>query len=96
MTPLKYLLKRVLKQFVPEENLTNEIGVLRPSVIGFAVRCNRSCARLCALREALSRGLFNQRQREDADRSACNGTGDAGISLWSLLMLELWFSRFID
>jgi asparagine synthase (glutamine-hydrolysing) len=45
---------------------------------------------------ALSRGLFKHEVvRELVDQHA-EGKRDYSHQLWTLLMLELWFQRFID
>jgi asparagine synthase (glutamine-hydrolysing) len=93
----KYLLKRVLKQFVPEENLTR-------AKMGFGIPIGRwlrgsmqPFLRQTVLSDkALSRGLFDRdRVRQLVDRHV-EGKEDHDLRLWSLLMLELWFERFID
>jgi asparagine synthase (glutamine-hydrolysing) len=93
----KYLLKKVLKQFVPEENLTRaKMGFGIP--IGQWFRGSmQSFLRDTLLSEtALSRGLFNRdRVRQMIDHHVA-GKVDHDQRLWSLLMLELWFERFID
>ena len=93
----KYLLKRVLKQLVPEENLTR-------SKMGFGVPINHwfRGAMQPFLRETLlsdktsARGLFKpEAVRNLVDRHV-EAKADHSQRLWSLLMLELWFQRFID
>ena len=93
----KYLLKRVLKQIVPEENLTR-------SKMGFGVPIGQwfRGVMLPFLREtllsekALGRGLFQpDKVRELIDQHLAF-KDDHSHRLWTLLMLELWFQRFID
>lgn len=93
----KYLLKRILKKFVPEENLTRRkmgFGVpighwFRDSMQGFLRETVLSD-------KALGRGLFKpERVRAIIDQHV-EGRMDHSHRLWSLLMLELWFERFID
>src|SRR3989440_7748254 len=93
----KYLLKRVLKQIVPEENLTR-------SKMGFGVPIGQwfRGVMLPFLREtllsekALARGLFQpDKVRELIDQHLAF-KDDHSHRLWTLLMLELWFQRFID
>ena len=93
----KYLLKRILKKFVPEENL-------RRAKMGFGVPIGHWFRGTMQpfLRETLlsekagARGLFNRdRVRELIEQHTANKMNHEH-RLWSLLMLELWFQRFID
>ncbi len=93
----KYLLKRVLKQLLPSENLKRRkmgFGVpighwLRHEMQGFLRETLLS-------EKALRRGFFKleiiTRLVEDHTR----GVRDHAHRLWMLLMLELWFQRFVD
>src|SRR5437764_592018 len=93
----KYLLKRVLKRLVPEENLTR-------SKMGFGVPINHWLrgAMQPFLREtllsdkALGRGLFKPESVRRIIDEHVEGRSAHEHRLWSLLMLELWFQRFID
>ena len=93
----KYLLKRALRGLLPRENLTRGkmgFGVpvghwLRGPMQGF-------------LREQLlsdkaaSRGLLRAEAVRRLVELHARGERDLGNQLWTLLMLELWFQRFID
>ncbi|HVF55397.1 MAG TPA: asparagine synthase (glutamine-hydrolyzing) [Pyrinomonadaceae bacterium] len=93
----KYLLKRVLKKILPTENLTRSkmgFGVpighwLRGEMQGF-------------LRETLlsekagRRGIFKPEAVGRMVEGHTSGGRDHTHQLWTLLMLELWFQRFID
>src|SRR2546427_294087 len=93
----KYLLKRVLKKLVPEKNLTR-------SKMGFGVPINHwfRGAMQPFLREtllsdkALGRGLFKPESLRRLIDDHVEGRSAHEHRLWSLLMLELWFQRFID
>src|SRR5437660_12381334 len=93
----KYLLKRVLKKLVPEENLTR-------SKMGFGVPINHwfRSAMQPFLRETLlsdkafARGLFKPESVRRIIDEHVEGRDAHEHRLWSLLMLELWFQRFID
>jgi len=93
----KYLLKRVLKKLVPEENLTR-------SKMGFGVPINHwfRGAMQPFLREtllsdkALGRGLFRPESLRRIIDEHVERRSAHEHRLWSLLMLELWFQRFID
>jgi len=93
----KYLLKKVLKRFVPEENLTRaKMGFGIP--IGHWFRSNmQTFLRETLLSEkALARGLFNRDKVRQMIDQHVERKVDHDQRLWSLLMLELWFERFID
>ena len=93
----KVLLKRILKKIVPEENLTRrKMGFGVP--IGYWFRGPmQSFLRETLLSEkAARRGLFNtERVRAIVDEHV-EQKSDHSHRLWTLLMLELWFQRFID
>jgi asparagine synthase (glutamine-hydrolysing) len=93
----KYLLKRELKELLPAANLKRRkmgfgvpIGAwLRNQMQSFMreVLLSERCARRGFLRpEAIAR-LVDEHVR---------GAHDHAHQLWTLLMLELWFQRFID
>ena len=93
----KYLLKRVLKQFVPEENLTRaKMGFGVPIGHWFRGTMQPFLRETLLSEKALSRGLFNRDSvRQLIDQHVANKVNHEH-RLWSLLMLELWFQRFID
>jgi len=93
----KYLLKRVLRRFVPEENLTRpKMGFGVPISHWFRSSMRQFLQETLLSERALSRGLFNR----DAVRRLIAEHVDKKVNhdqrLWALLMLELWFQRFID
>ena len=93
----KYLLKKVLKEFVPSENLTRrKMGFGVP--IGYWFRGSmKGFLRETLLSEkSLGRGFFKpERIRAIVDEHIDNRV-EHSHRLWSLMMLELWFQRFID
>src|SRR2546425_2430542 len=93
----KYLLKRVLKKFVPEENLTRaKMGFGVPIGHWFRGAMQPFLRETLLSEKALSRGLFNRdRVKELIEQHTANKVNHEH-RLWSLLMLELWFQRFID
>jgi len=93
----KYLLKRVLKKFVPEENLTRaKMGFGVPIGHWFRGTMQPFLRETLLSEKALSRGLFERdRVRQLIDQHVANKVNHEH-RLWSLLMLELWFQRFID
>jgi asparagine synthase (glutamine-hydrolysing) len=93
----KYLLKRVLKTLVPEENLTrSKMGFGVPIGYWFRGAMQPFLRETLLSDKALSRGLFKpEAVRSFVDRHV-EAKADHSQRLWSLLMLELWFQRFID
>jgi len=93
----KYLLKRVLKKFVPGENLTRaKMGFGVPIGHWFRGTMQPFLRETLLSEKALSRGLFDRdRVRQLIDQHVANKVNHEH-RLWSLLMLELWFQRFID
>jgi asparagine synthase (glutamine-hydrolysing) len=93
----KYLLKRMLKQLLPAENLDRrKMGFGVP--IGHWLRGKlQPFLRDTLLAEAsLNRGLFRPEAVKRLVELHTRGERDYAHQLWTLLMLELWFQRFID
>jgi asparagine synthase (glutamine-hydrolysing) len=93
----KYLLKKVLKGLLPAENL------VRPKM-GFGVPVgkwfrNEMQGFLCEVllsESATRRGVFKPEAVRHMVEQHTEGRQDFAHQLWSLLMLELWYQRFID
>jgi asparagine synthase (glutamine-hydrolysing) len=93
----KYLLKRVLKKFVPEENLNRaKMGFGVPIGHWFRDRMQTFLRETLLSEKALSRGLFKPEKVRELIDQHVERRIDHDHRLWSLLMLELWFERFID
>ena len=93
----KYLLKRVLKSLVPEENLTRKkMGFGVPIGHWFRGTMQPFLRETLLSDKALSRGLFKQDKVQGLIDQHVESKMDHSHRLWSLLMLELWFERFID
>jgi len=93
----KYLLKRMLKKLLPAENLDRrKMGFGVP--IGHWLRGKlQPFLRETILSEkALNRGLFRPEVVKQLVELHARGERDHSHQLWTLLMLELWFERFID
>jgi len=93
----KYLLKRVLEKLLPAENLNRrKMGFGVP--IGHWLRAEmQPFLRETLLSEkSLGRNLFKPEVvKRLIEQHTCGGR-DHAPKLWTLLMLELWFERFID
>src|SRR5437870_9820383 len=93
----KYLLKRVLKKVVPEENLTrSKMGFGVPIGHWFRGTMQPFLRETLLSEKALSRGLFDRHRVRELIEQHTADKMNHEHRLWSLLMLELWFQRFID
>ncbi len=93
----KYLLKQVLRKLLPAENLDRrKMGFGVP--IGHWLRGKlQPFLRETLLAEvSLRRGLFRPEGVKRLVELHTRGERDYSPQLWTLLMLELWFQRFID
>jgi len=93
----KYLLKRVLRKLVPAENLNRaKMGFGVPIGHWFRGAMQPFLRETLLSEKALGRGLFKPEMVLQTINSHVAGRMDHSHRLWSLLMLELWFERFID
>jgi asparagine synthase (glutamine-hydrolysing) len=93
----KYLLKKVLRKLLPSENLNRrKMGFGVPIGHWFRGKMQPFLREVVLSDKALRRGLFKpEAVRRLVDQHA-RGERDYSHQLWTLLMLELWFNRFID
>jgi asparagine synthase (glutamine-hydrolysing) len=93
----KYLLKKVLRKLLPSENLTRrKMGFGIPIGHWFRGTMQPFLREVILSERALSRGLFNHEVVQEFVDQHAAGNRDYSHQLWTLLMLELWFQRFID
>ena len=93
----KYLLKRVLKKLLPAENLSRrKMGFGVPIGLWFRGKLQPFLRETVLSEKALNRGLFKTSTVERLVEQHTSGERDYAHQLWTLLMLELWFRRFID
>src|SRR5204863_5911919 len=93
----KYLLKRILKGLVPAQNLSrSKMGFGVPIGHWFRGTMQPFLRETLLSEKALSRGLFRPEIVRQLIDSHVAAKADHSHRLWSLLMLELWFDRFID
>ena len=93
----KYLLKRVLKKLLPAENLTRrKMGFGVPVGHWFRNSLQPLLRETVLSQSALKRGLFKPAAVKQLVELHTRGERDFSQQLWTLLMLELWFQRFID
>jgi len=93
----KYLLKKVLPRLVPAENLKRpKMGFGVPVGHWFRGRMKGFLAETLLSEKALNRGLFKRESVTRMYELHTKGERDYAHQLWTLLMLELWFEKFID
>ncbi|CAN5271737.1 MAG: asparagine synthase (glutamine-hydrolyzing) [Pyrinomonadaceae bacterium] len=93
----KYLLKKVLPQLVPAENLKRpKMGFGVPLGHWFRGQMKNFLTETLLSEKALSRRLFKREAVTRMCELHTRGERDYAHQLWTLLMLELWFVRFID
>jgi asparagine synthase (glutamine-hydrolysing) len=93
----KYLLKRVLGKLLPQENLNRpKMGFGVPVGHWFRGPLEGFLRGTVLSDKASRRGLFRPEiARRYVDEHTA-GRADYAHQLWTLLMLELWFERFVD
>ncbi|CAN5859905.1 asparagine synthase (glutamine-hydrolyzing) [soil metagenome] len=93
----KYLLKRVLKQLLPAENLNRrKMGFAVPIGDWLRGQMQPFLREILLSEKAFNRGLFSPSEVRRLVERHTRSERDYAHQLWTLLMLELWFQRFID
>jgi asparagine synthase (glutamine-hydrolysing) len=93
----KYLLKKVLRKLLPSENLNRrKMGFGVPIGHWFRGKMQPFLREVVLSEKALGRGLFKPEAVRQLVELHTRGERDYSHQLWTLLMLELWFNRFID
>ena len=93
----KYLLKKVLRKLLPSENLNRrKMGFGVPIGHWFRGKMQPFLREVVLSEKALRRGLFKPEAIRQLVELHTRGERDYSHQLWTLLMLELWFNRFID
>ncbi|MGH9874589.1 MAG: asparagine synthase (glutamine-hydrolyzing) [Pyrinomonadaceae bacterium] len=93
----KYLLKRILRKLLPAENLDRrKMGFGVPIGHWFRGQLQPFLRETLLAEASLKRGLFKPEAVKRLVELHTSGERDYSPQLWSLLMLELWFQRFID
>jgi asparagine synthase (glutamine-hydrolysing) len=93
----KYLLKRVLKKLLPAENLERrKMGFGVPIGHWFRGEMQSFLRETLLSQKSLGRGLFKPEAVRQLVELHTRGERDYAHQLWTLLMLELWFMRFVD
>ena len=93
----KYLLKKVLRQLLPSENLyRRKMGFGVPIGHWFRGKMQPFLREVLLSETASRRRLFASGHVQRLINLHTTGQQDYSHQLWTLLMLELWFNRFID
>ena len=93
----KYLLKRILKTLLPAENLKRrKMGFGVPISHWFRGELQSFLREIILSEKALRRDLFKPSAVKQMVELHTRAERDFGPQLWALLMLELWYQRFID
>jgi asparagine synthase (glutamine-hydrolysing) len=93
----KYLLKRMLTKLLPAENLDRrKMGFGVPIGHWFRGQLQPFLRETILAERSLKRGLFRPEVVKRMVELHTRGERDYSPQLWTLLMLELWFQRFID
>ena len=93
----KYLLKRMLRKLLPAENLDRrKMGFGIPIGHWFRGKLQPFLRETLLAEAALKRDLFKPEAVKRLVELHTRGERDYSHQLWTLLMLELWFQRFID
>jgi asparagine synthase (glutamine-hydrolysing) len=93
----KYLLKRMLRKLLPAENLNRrKMGFGVPIGHWFRGKLQPFLRETILAEQSLKRGLFKPEAVRQLVELHTRGERDYSHQLWTLLMLELWFQRFID
>jgi asparagine synthase (glutamine-hydrolysing) len=93
----KYLLKQMLRKLLPAENLDRrKMGFGVPIGHWFRGKLQPFLRETLLAEASLNRGLFRPEAVKRLVELHTRGERDHSPQLWTLLMLELWFQRFID
>ena len=93
----KYLLKQVLKKLLPAENLKRaKMGFGVPIGHWFRGEMKEFLRETLLAEQSMRRGYFKPEAVTRLVEDHIDGRHDHAHQLWTLLMLELWFKRFID
>ncbi|HYU97447.1 MAG TPA: asparagine synthase (glutamine-hydrolyzing), partial [Pyrinomonadaceae bacterium] len=93
----KYLLKQMLRKLLPAENLDRrKMGFGVPIGHWFRGKLQPLLRETLLAEVSLKRGLFRPEAVKRLIELHTRGERDYSPQLWTLLMLELWFQRFID
>ena len=93
----KYILKKALNGFIPNENLyRSKMGFEVPVRQWLRNELRTFLTDILLSKRSLTRGYFRPEFIESLVSSHISAKQDYSFQVWTLLMLELWFREFID
>ena len=93
----KYILKKMLKKLLPAENLERpKMGFGVPIGHWFRGELKGFMCETLLSEKASTRNIFKHESIKRIIDLHISGQRDFAHQLWTLMMLELWFKRFID
>lgn len=93
----KYILKKAIKDYLPHENIhRKKMGFGVPVGRWFRAELKGLLMDTVLSESALKRGYFKPESIKNMVNYHIEGKKDYTFQLWTLLMLELWYKRFID
>jgi asparagine synthase (glutamine-hydrolysing) len=93
----KYILKKALNGFIPDENLyRSKMGFEVPVRQWLRNELRMFLTDILLSERSLKRGYFRQEFIEWLVKSHISAKQDFSYQVWTLLMLELWCREFID
>ena len=93
----KYLLKKIASKFVPKDVIyRKKMGFGMPLTHWFRGELSSFLHEVLLSEKSLERGIIKPEVVKNLIETHSKGTSDNTFRLWTLLMLELWFNRFID
>jgi asparagine synthase (glutamine-hydrolysing) len=93
----KYLLKKALRKILPEDILQRrKMGFGVPLSHWFRSEMKDFVREVLLSEKSLGRGLFKPAGVTRMVEEHTSGERDHAHQLWTLLMLELWYQRFVD
>jgi len=93
----KSLLKKVAARLVPKEVVyRRKMGFGVPVGKWFRGEMKEFVREVLLSQKAMGRGIIRPEMTEKYVNEHTNGERDHAFQIWTLLMLELWFQRFID
>ena len=93
----KYILKKAIKDFIPQENIhRGKMGFGVPVGEWFRNDLKDFLCETLLSSSSLDRGYFKPEAIQNMVTNHISKQKDYTFPLWTLLMLELWHQRFID
>ncbi|MEE9168065.1 MAG: asparagine synthase (glutamine-hydrolyzing) [Candidatus Neomarinimicrobiota bacterium] len=93
----KVLLKDILRRYFPREHLNRtKQGFTVPLAAWLRGSLKDWMTDILSSSQATNRGVFRSHRVQDLVDSHLAGTEDHAHKLWALIVLEIWFDRFID